>query len=318
MGTSVAEYLGMRTDIDDPVITPIVIPPKVGGKVNWTEEAPCPVCPFTSNNPCKKLISGNEPVCSVRKSDGTLWINCAERLCSTKKDLPLSQHQKDILLQAGKYIFSPDVTSDDICVKREARLSVIEGTKYNADYIITLRQGRSYYSGPDRLVLEMQGGGETSNTGVQTSHIQEWKTLQQPSNEFLRRETKANPLETNAWRRRQEQFIVKGNIAMKTWKGYGIAFCVGTLLFDYLMNKLSTTNLPNLQEYNWTLALITFKEDVGHPAVAGAIPLVVDEERLLYTNYQTFVQALINQGEPSLDAFRGSFIDLNNQAVTIP
>lgn len=318
MGTTVAEYLGMRTDVDTPVIFPVIIPPKVGRSIGWTDDNPCPTCPFSSGNSCKKLVSGNEPVCSVRKSDGTLWINCSERLCSTKKDLPLNPHQKNILLQTGRYIFSPTVSPDDICVKREERLSVIEGTKYNADYIITLRQGRSDFSGPDRLILEMQGGGETTNTGVQTTHIQEWKRMPSPTNEFLRQETQASTLETNAWRRQQEQFIVKGNIAMKTWKGYGIAFCIGSLLYDYLMNKLSFANLPDLRDYNWTLALITFKEDQSSPPTAGAIPLIVDEEKLLYTNYQTFVQALINQGEPSISAFRGSFINLNNQDVYIP
>ena len=68
MGTSVAEYLGKRTDIDVPAIIPITIPPKVDKKVNWTEHNPCPTCPFTSGNACKKLVSGNEPVCSVRKT----------------------------------------------------------------------------------------------------------------------------------------------------------------------------------------------------------------------------------------------------------
>ena len=318
MGTCVAEYLGHRTDVDTPTITPITIPPKVGRSINWTTNNPCPTCPFTSGNPCKKLVSGNEPVCSVRKSDGTLWINCSERLCSTKKNLPLNAHQKNILYQAGKYIFSANVQPEDICVKREERLSVIEGTKYNADYVITLRQGRSVFSGPDRLVLEMQGGGETTNTGDQTAHIQAWKRLVSYNNAFLRQETQASTLETNAWRRQQEQFIVKGNIAMKTWKGYGIAFCVGTLLYDYLMNKLASANLPDLREYNWTLALITYKEDTSQPPLAGPIPLMVDEDRLLYTNYQTFVQALINQGEPSLEAFRGTFINLNNEEIDIP
>ena len=318
MGTSVAEYLGQRTDVDFPTINPIVIPPKVGTKVNWTEDNPCPACPFSCGNKCKKLTSGLEPVCSVRKSDGTLWINCSERLCSTKKDIPLNEHQKDILLQVGRHIFAPETEVADICVKREERLSVIEGTKYNADYIITLRDGRSVFSGPDRLILEMQGGGETTNTGVQTSHIQTWKSLTTPTNAFLRQETQVSTLETNAWRRQQEQFIVKGNIAMKTWKGYGIAFCVGTLLYDYLMNKLASANLPNLKEYNWTLAMITFKEDRRAAPIAGPIPLIVDENRLLYTNYQTFVQALINQGEPSLDAFRGTFVNLNNETVHIP
>lgn len=316
MGVSVAEYYGQRTDVDNPIISPITIPPKSGKSYAWGDK--CPTCPFSSGNLCKKLKSGYEPVCSVRKPDGTLWINCSERLCSTKKDLPLNEHQKDILLQIGRHIFSPDVTTSDICVKREERLSVIEGTKYNADFIITVKGGSSNYSGPDRLILEMQGGGETSNTGNQTIHLQEWKRLSAYSNAFLRKENEVSTLETNAWRRQQEQFIVKGNIAMKTWKGYGIAFCVGTLLFDYLMNKLADANLPDLRSFNWTLALIAVKEDTSKPAVPGPIPLIVDETRLLYTNYQTFVQALINQGEPSTDAFKGEFISLDNKPVIIP
>lgn len=316
MGVSVAEYYGQRTDVDEPLITPIEIPNKdATGKVLW--EDGCPTCPFSYGNECKKLKSGNEPICCVRKADGTLWINCSERLCSTKKDLPLCNHQSNILLQVGHHIFAPNTAVADICVKREERLSVIEGTKYNADYIMTLRGGRSDYSGPDRLVVEMQGGGETSNTGSLTRHIKNWRNLPTYSNRILRRETDASTLETNAWRRQQEQFIVKGNIAMKTWKGYGIAFCVGTLLFDYLMGKLATANLPNLHEYNWTLALISFKEDTSQNPHPGPIPLIVDEDRLLYTNYQTFVQALINQGEPSLAAFRGQFTTLTNDSITI-
>ena len=164
----------------------------------------------------------------------------------------------------------------------------------------------------------MQGGGETTNTGKLTQLVSEWEVNPNRTNEQLRAPSEASTLETNAWRRQQEQFIVKGNIAMKTWKGYGIAFCVGTVLFDYLMNKLASANLPDLKDYNWTLALIGIKEDSSLGIQPGPIPLCVDESRTLYTNYQTFVQALINQGEPSLEAFRGLFINLENEEVTIP
>lgn len=303
MGVSVAEYYGQRTDVDVPTIQPIA---EVG------------TCPFSSGNTCKKLKSGNPPVCSVRKPDGTMWIVCSDRLCNTKKDLPLCQHQQGILLDIARHLFEQGVTPEQVCVKREERLNVVEGTKYNADYIISLEGGRSDYSGPDRMVLEMQGGGETSNTGKITDLLRKWEANQNRTNALLRTETEASTLETNAWRRQQEQFIVKGNIAMKTWKGYGIAFCVGTVLYDYLMNKLAAANLPDLRNYNWTLAIIAIKEDDSNPAIAGPIPIMVDEDRMLFTNYQTFVQALINQGEPSLDAFRGEFINLNNQTVIIP
>lgn len=302
MGVTVAEYLGMRTDVDYPVIAPVT------GQV---------ACPFSAGNTCKKLKSGNHPVCSVRRPDGRLWIVCSDRLCATKKDIPLCQHQSDVLLDIGKHIFSPDVMKEEVCVKREVRLDVVEGTKYNADYVISLASGRTPYSGPDRLVLEMQGGGETTNTGKLTEVVNRWIATQNRTNAMLRSVSEASTLETNAWRRQQEQFIVKGNIAMKTWKGYGIAFCVGSILFDYLMDKLASANLPDLKEYNWTLALLGISEDESQPVVAGPIPLKVDESRMLFTNYQTFVQALINQGEPSLQAFRGEFINLNNETIVI-
>ena len=315
MAVSVAEYLGQRTDCDT-TIQPVYVPESQQVLKRMREEGTLVRCPFTCGNPCKKVNSKNEPICSVRNGDGTLWINCSDRLCATKKDLPLSAYQSSILLQIAKHIFSPNVTMDDVCIQRETKLSVSEGTDYNADYIMTLRNGKSPYSGPDRLVVEMQGGGETSNTGTLTGHVKRWR--ENPSNAFLRQSAQASTLETNAWRRQQEQFIVKGNIAMKTWKGYGMAFCVGTLLYDYLRRKIADANLPDLRRYNWTLALLAFKEDDSLPPTNGPIPLIIDEERMLFTNYQTFVQALINQGEPTVDAFGGNFLTLNNEQVYIP
>jgi len=75
--------------------------------------------------------------------------------------------------------------------------------------------------------------------------------------------------------------------------------------------------LPDLKQYNWTLAILGIKEDTAAPIVPGPIPLTVDDSRLLYTNYQTFVQALINQGEPSIDAFRGEYVNLMNEVIHI-
>jgi len=303
MGVSIAEYFGQRTDINNPIIIP------TSSVAN---------CPFSSGNVCKKLRSNNPPVCSVRKPDGTMWIVCSDRLCNTKKDIPLCQHQQDILHKIAQQLYSPDVTFSDVCVKREERLNVVEGTTYNADYVISLASGRSEFSGPDRMILEMQGGGETSNTGHISTLLRQWSDNPNRTNELLRSETRASTLETNAWRRQQEQFIVKGNIAMKTWKGYGIAFVVGSLLYDYLMNKLASAYLPDLKENNWTLAVIAVKEDADAPVVPGPIPLTVDDSKMLFTNYQTFVRALINQGEPTLSAFRGMYVNLNNEEVNIP
>ncbi|MEQ2427837.1 NotI family restriction endonuclease [Enterocloster hominis (ex Hitch et al. 2024)] len=298
MGVSVAEYLGQRTDVEFPIIQPI-----------YERKS----CPFTQGNLCRKLKKkGQEPVCSVRKEDGTLWIVCPDRLCATKKDLDLSLHQSIILLDIAKHIFDSSVTCNQIFIKREQRLRVQIDRDYKADFIMTINNGTSPYPGPNRVILEMQGGGETSDTGKLTKVIKDWKNSDIQTNHLLQQLSKASTLETNAWRRQQEQFIVKGNIAMMTWKGYGMVFCVGTLLFDYLYKKIKHEHLPNLRNHNWTLALIGIKEDCSNSPAPGPIPLMVDETRLIFTNYQTFVHALINQGEPSPEAFIGEFINLNN------
>lgn len=313
-GTAVAEYYGCRTDADSP-IPPILIPDK---NQSWPNEESIPLCPFSGGNQCKKAKAKNEPVCSVRNRNGDLWIACSERLCATKKDKPLCKHQQTILLDIARHIFSDNLSQDDVCIKREVSLSVIDGTEYHADYIMTTRSGRTNSPGPDRVILEMQGGGETTNTGKLTEQVKQWKNLRMPNNAILRNGTSASPLVTNAWRRQQEQFLVKGNIAMKTWKGLGLVFCVGTLLYDYLMTRLKDANLQNLKDYYWNLALLGIEENKDLEPQNGPIPLRVDESRMLFTNYQSFVQALINQGAPTVSAFEGNFISLNNENVSIP
>ena len=273
MGVSVAEYLGQRTDVTAPDIIPV------------TTKTPCP---FSSGNNCMKTGGGKNPICGVRKEDGTYWIVCENRLCTTKKDIPLCPHQKNILLDIAQHIYNPSVTAEQVAVKREVKLKVSDTTDYKADYVMTIDDGRSPYPGPDRIILEMQGGGETSGTEKLTAIVNEWKNHAAPTNALLRKPSGASTLETNAWRRQQEQFIVKGNIAMQTWKGYGMAFCVGTPLYDYLSRKIDFSTLPDLHAHNWTLALIGIKEDTSLPPTPGPVPLIVDESRLLFTNYQTY------------------------------
>lgn len=159
----------------------------------------------------------------------------------------------------------------------------------------------------------MQGGGETTSTGDLTKHITKWEngeaSLTEPVN-------KTAPLVTNAWRRQQEQFLVKGNAAMLT--GGRMAFCVGSMIHDYLMPRLTnTTKFPSLKNANWTLALITFIEDKSNSSSmmpessTHAIPLIIDTTRTLFTNYSFFVQAITNQGSPCNAMFEGPWDDLN-------
>lgn len=290
MAVRVAEYFGQKTENNPNALFPVF-------KGN---------CPFM-NDTCVKLSQGNKPVCTVRRNDGSVWIVCRHRLCATKNGIKLTDYQADILFDVAKCIYGSDVLKEDIAVKREATIPVVENSSYHADYIMMNVGPRGKNTGQKKVVLEMQGGGETSNTGSITRNIDKWEKNPNRSNQELATMVSANPIVTNAWRRQQEQFIIKGSIAMKT--GGGIVFCVGAPLYDYLWNRVRNENLGDLREHHWTLAIIGFVE--GESNSDQPIKFEIDTSKVLFTNYQSFVQALINQGVPNPSMFTGQFDRLN-------
>lgn len=308
MSVCVAEYFGQRVDVETPVI-----PVKREDNLN---------CPFM-DKPCDKLIRKNKPVCSVRKNDGTYWIVCAHRLCATakktygpkKQHLYLNSHQKGILWEVAKTIYRGNFQPIDIAVSREV-LVPLEGedvSDYNADYV--MRNLAEDNGRVDAVILEMQGGGETSGTKAITNLVKAWEEDENRQNIHLTKQVSANPIETNAWRRQQEQFLVKGNVANQS--SGKLVFAVGTLLYDYLNKRFSQANLRDLRDHEWTLCILTFKEDKSLPIESGPIPLTIDEDRLLFTNYNSFVQHLTNQGGPSPEIFSGTFENLMGDLVDV-
>lgn len=313
MPVVVAEYLGVRTDKGIP-IAPIVVN-KTTGKIG-KPELPCPF----KNSHCEKAKSGNKPVCSVRDSvTGTLWIVCQSRLCATMKGnakapVALNDYQKLTLHDIAKEIYGNDITREEVLVDREVPIPITATSDYSADYIMW-RQNPKYTAigAQDRpVVLEMQGGGETTNTGDLTELIGKWE---QGAASLTDVANKTSPLVTNAWRRQQEQFLVKGNTAMLT--GGRIAFCIGSMIYDYLMPRLTTTTkFPDLKNANWSLALITIKEDGGQApqirpnCAPHSLPLIIDHEKTLFTNYSFFVQAITNQGTACEAMFDRDYINL--------
>lgn len=306
MAIVVAEYLGVRTDKDH------TIPVLRISKNNESARKPTIPCPF-KNSHCDKAKRGDKPVCSIRDvNTNELWIVCSNRLCAThkgsaKNKITLTDHQQNILHMVAKEIFEPNIQRSDILVKREVKIPISLDSSYHADYIMWRKNPRVHMGIPlDKpVVLEMQGGGETTSTGDLTKLVSEWENnralLTTPVN-------KVAPLVTNAWRRQQEQFLVKGNVAMQT--GGRMVFCIGTMIYNYLMPRLlTTTKLPTLKNANWTLALLTFKEDtttgeaIASSSAPNSIPLIIDDEKTLFTNYASFVQAITNQGAPCLEIF---------------
>jgi hypothetical protein len=304
MTVSVCEYLGQRADQ----------PAQITPHQNIKETKPSIQCPFKVGR-CDKLAKGLQPVCSVRKSASVLWITCEHRLCATTKNqkmvsgdrcigAPLVLHQKEILKQITHEVYGENQNLSHIGVKREAPIPVEGGNSYHADYVMmdtTNPQGINF-------VLEMQGGGETTNTGALTRHIESWAASRTPTNGFLSTPiTSVGTLETNAWRRQQEQFLIKGNVSTQT--GGRIVFAVGSLIYDYIHNRIERSNLRDLKGLGWTLALVSFKED-EQASQNAPVPLIIDPERVLYTNYNTFIRTLTDQGAPCPELFQGDFISI--------
>ncbi len=291
MPVRVFEYLGQRTDAEANIVP------------TTTESAPCPFM----DHDCAKLPKGDKPICSVKDSNDTMWIVCEHRLCATKSTNSLTQYQKNILHSIAQAIFYDSVSPDDVYVRKEVRMPLAGRQFVRADYVM-VHHGKSRGQGPARVVLEMQGGGETSNTGTITRHVKQWEGLNSPTNEFLSdRLTGPGPIVTNAWRRQQEQFLIKGNIVVQT--GGGIVFCVGSLLYDFVMKKVEGHTFPELRNHAWTLAMIGIVDDNSSEPHQGPVPLKLDEDRMFFTNYHNFVEVLIRQGGPYPELFQG---ELNN------
>ena len=307
MAVSVAEYLGIDVENGNQIF------PAVSGSGT---NVPCPF----REGVCDKVSKGNKPVCSVRDGSGTLWIVCQHRLCATSpKDASLTDYQVDVLLAIGRTIWVGDAQKDDIAVKREAPVRTAGRSDSRADYVMVptprlLSRDKSGSIGP--VVLEMQGGGETSNTGALTKLVERWEREPNCENNLSTLVTQAKSvgtIEANAWRRQQEQFLYKGNVAVNSFGR--LVFAVGSKLYDYLMNNLAATTMQDLRDANWTLALVGVSEDRLKSSesfgTGNSVHLKIDESRLLFTSYQKFVQALTNQGGSDPQLFSGYFIQLD-------
>lgn len=317
MAVVVAEYLGVRTDTGTP-IRPIRI-----NKTSGITGKPTLPCPF-KNSHCEKAKRGEKPICSLRDAaTNVIWIVCPSRLCaSSPKHSALTSHQSSILHQVAKVVFNTNITATEVLVKREVPIKVTDDSSYSGDFVMWRKNpNQTSPFNPDRaVVLEMQGGGETTNTGELTRHIDTWDMAGIVNNSLLTTPVSSvAPLVTNAWRRQQEQFLVKGNVAMQT--GGRLVFCVGSMIYDYLIQRFRAGILSDLSNANWTLALITFVEDTSQANASAcapnSIPLKIDPARTIFTNYNSFVQVLTNQASPSPTLFVGEYMDLNSNIVQV-
>jgi len=314
VAVTVAEYLGVDVQGAVPI-----------DPVSYSGTA-TPSCPFRRGH-CQKVAKKQKPICSLRDGGGELWINCEHRLCaSSPKDEPLTQYQVDVLLQIGRTLFGSHLVASDIAVRREVLVRTEGRSPSKADYVMipknSVSSGQFTFENIGPVLLEMQGGGETTNTGSLTSQVDTWEKAASPRTMMSILETKVSDvgtLETNAWRRLQEQFLYKGNVAVNS---YGrLAFVVGTKLYDYLIKNIGIDTVLDLRKGNWTLAIIGVSEDRSTTpsswGTGSSVRLQVDQSRLLFTSYARFVQAIVNQGGVDDSLFKGAFELLDGTKVVI-
>jgi len=245
----------------------------------------------------------------VRDSKGKLYIVCSERLCSSVEG-ELTEHQRDVLYQTAKAVFG-DVRYDSVGYKREVPFKLEGKRGARADFILVdLSESRK--AGSHKVVVEFQGGGETSETGTMTRHIDGWEKDPNHTNAVLRqRLDKVAPIVNNAWKRQLDQLILKGSIASRT--GYKFALCVGEYLADYIYKRVG--KMDDLREGGWNFAILPFSE-IKMPGSAIKFKLNVDYA--VYTTINDFISSLSMRGTMQRDSFGGEYTKLNGETVTYP
>jgi len=303
----VAEYLGKRTDLDTKII-PIPHHVVEGKGIQFEERS---LCPF-NELPCKKMDKQSNarfPICSLRRNR-ELYIVCEHRLVSTSKQkgLPLAPYQSKMLVTLARELFLRELTIEQLMYKVEVTMS--SGSR--ADYMLGVTSDVANTYGPRKLIVEMQGGGETSDTGNMTAHLVDWTFSANPTNTLLSSPISVGLIQTNAWRRLQEQILTKGSVAESS--DYGFVACVSTHLFNLVKEKVNNfEGLEVVRESKWNTALVAYKEG-EKPIIDGSIPLEID--RIVYMNYNALAKRLIDRGEADLDAFSGTWWKLTGEEVS--
>jgi len=314
---SIAEFLGQRTDINEPDI----LPSELGGDL-------VPTCPF-SGVACRKLSANPpmHPVCSVRvygrDRKGEPFIVCSDRLLPAKART-LSPSQIAALASVAHVVF-PSANTMNVGYKRQVSIGVGQ-TKLVLDYVLQVKPEANYDFGSSKVILEVQGGGETSSTGTITRYVTDWSALTEPTNEFLSQKLTTEYLRNhtgkkkvsipgiipnNAWKRQLDQILKKATLTRHF--GGAFALVMGEVLYDYVQNSVTGGRdfFPG-----WEIALLGISETPS--SHSGAIPINIVSKSIFMT-FSEFITALQSFSIPEKTAnpFTGDFATLRNQKFSV-
>lgn len=258
-------------------------------------------CPYMGKT-CKKIDRYGEqkPMCVVESTGGVPLIVCEHRLLSTDMQNP-TFYQRSRLLEISKVVFEDGIEIQDI----EYRYEITTKLRQRADFI--LRDKRN----GDACILEIQGGGETSSTKILTDHVTRWENSEDVRlDDFPFRVTKAGKRTTpglipaNAWRRLQEQLIVKGGICVSSDKKFVAA--MGKTIYLHLLKKLPLVDSMKRQKNSsWNCAFIPYEISKGE-----TIDFYIDIDNILYLDLKELVNRLIEYGVRDEELFTTEMIAL--------
>ena len=259
------------------------------------------LCPYMGKI-CKKIDRHGEqkPMCVVESTGGVPLIVCEHRLLSTDMKNP-TPYQRSRLLEISKVVFEDGIEAQDI----EYRYEVTTRLRQRADFI--LRDKRN----GDACILEVQGGGETSSTRILTDHVTRWENGEDVRlDDFPFRVTKngqkATPglIPANAWRRLQEQLIVKGGICVSSEKKFVAA--MGKTIYLHLLGKLPLIeSLKRQKSGSWNCAFIPYGIRKGE-----TIDFHLDAANILYLDLKELINRLIEYGVKDEELFTTGMIPL--------
>jgi hypothetical protein len=219
----------------------------------------------------------------MRERQGKPWIVCTHRLIPSKTNAVTPYHLA-ALRSVAETLF-PNYYTGDVGYRTQVSLGIGERKRVVLDYIL---KAKDYELGQNTVILEVQGGGETSSTGVMTRHIANWAQTRPPTNEFLRGPLpKVGIIPNNAWKRQLEQIGRKYAVAQTV--GASLSLVMGEVLYGYV-RSLFPGNYPYFPK--WEIALVSLAERQSQEP--GPIPIDIVEESLFMT-FEQFIDAAIRK-----------------------
>lgn len=283
MPITIAEYLGVNAA----AAAPVPHPKGMGA----------PNCPFNGLS-CTKVSKNKKPVCSVW-AGSDLWITCQHRLLSDSKNAAITHpHMSVKASEIATRLWQFPFSLSQVAVARKKNIRDSQ-----ADFVFALNPGWRVVNAPLRFVLEIQAGGDTTDSYQQA--VAEWENGSRPLTDVI---PKCSPNDRNVWKRLMEQLLTKGLAATKARQGIGCV--ISDRLFNAVDDWIRWRALTLPEDGYADFVVIPF---TVHDASTSPIALVPNDERIIRTSFTAFFDHLRRSSQAA--DFTGAYIQLDGNAT---